>query len=127
MIHIHSYKPDRDYETIALWWQAHGLDPIPLEFLPAVGFVVSQVCAGFLYQTDTDLALIEGLVSNPETPAQLRDEALDAVVEALCSEAKKLGYLAISGFTQVPKVVSRAKRHGFKPGQGSYRLVTRRL
>jgi hypothetical protein len=127
MITVRAYDPRKDYETLTVWWDGHGVEHTPDNLLPAFGLVVPGVCAGFLYQTDSDLALIEGLISNPETSAQIRDEALDDLVTALCVQARTLGYQAISGFTQVPRVASRAQRHGFKIGDGTYQLVTRRL
>lgn len=118
---------NKDYGYISRWWSERDLPPIPLGLLPLNGFIVPGVCAGFLYLTDSDLAIIEGFVSNPKTTQMERDPALNAVTAALCERAKALGYTAISAFTQTEKITSRATKHGFAVSPGHYRLVTRRL
>jgi hypothetical protein len=121
------FEMEKHYPTVALWWEAHGQHAVPAECLPRIGFFVPSTCAGFLYQTDSKIALIEGLISSPESDPSYRDQALDAVVEALCAEAKKLGFVGIQGFTKVKRVSARASRLGFQAHPSAFTLVSRRL
>jgi hypothetical protein len=126
-VEIQAYCPKRHYPTVALWEEEHGLSPTPPDLFPKIGFFVPSTCAGFLYQTDSNVALIEGLITSPLSDPERRDEALDIVVEALLEEAKKLGYSVVYGFTSVSAVSRRALRLGFEKSPKPYQLVTRRL
>jgi len=33
---------EEDYEMVCKWWGFHGLDPIPMGFLPAYGYVAHE-------------------------------------------------------------------------------------
>lgn len=63
-----------DYDNhLVKWWKAWGWEPIPRDFLPedgTSGLMVSKgeqnICAGFLYLTNSKVALTEFVVSNKE-------------------------------------------------------------
>ena len=104
---------DDHYPMLMDWWEKRGMGMTPEERLPEIGYIVPEVAAGFLYQTDSDIALIEGLISNPETDGFTRHGALDAIVDALAEKAKELGFKTLYGFTRQRAVARRAERHGY--------------
>lgn len=124
---VRAINRNKDYRQICSWWDCRDIPAVPLGLLPLNGFIVPGVCAGFLYLTDSDLAIIEGFISNPEATPITRNVGLDLITAALCARAKTLGYIAISAFTQLDIITSRATKHGFAVSQGQYRLVTRRI
>jgi len=103
-----------DCPQILEWYRARGITPMAGGSLPEIGYIIPGVAAGFLMQTDTALALIDGLIANPAVADDARDGALDQVVAAVLKTASELGYTHIGGFTKLPVVAQRAKRHGFK-------------
>lgn len=124
---VERYQPERDYPTLCAWMRFYDLEPIVPEFLPPTGFVVQGLAMGFLYKTDTRIALLETLVSNGYAPRAQRDAATDAVVAAILEAARAGGFHIIQGYTTVGAVVDRALRHGFTVDDGPYRIVTRVL
>ena len=126
-IEVVPFEMHKHYAVVAMWWEAHGQAPIPVELLPRLGFFVASTCAGFLYQTDSGVAIMEGLISSPESHPQKRDEALDAVTEALCAEAQKLGFHVVYGFTSNARVSTRGQRLGFNLQPDTFSLLTRRV
>lgn len=105
---------DTNYNTVCEWWIARGMTPVPRQSLPLTGYIVSddkyQYCAGFLYKTDSDLALVDGFISNKDSDYEKRAKALDMLLTALMDEAKRDNYrviIAQSTHSNSIKIVER--------------------
>lgn len=99
------YFKEDDYNTIKTWWKDWGWQPIPLEFLPEVGIIIGDtdgdVCAVFLYKTDTPIYWAENFISDPKVAGSRRKEAMQMLLEEMQEEVKVLG----------GKVIMSAVRH----------------
>lgn len=124
---VEPYRPDVHYPILEGWWEGWKQTPPGPETLPATGFVVADLAAGFLYRTDSSLALIESLVANPASRAEARDAALDAVVEAIAEAAQAAGFDILLAYSSVPAVLRRAQRRGFVVISKTYTLAARSL
>lgn len=112
------YKSD-DYPMLKDWWAGHrDWTPVPEEMLPNLGVIVStddkDLCAGFLYITNSKMCLMEWVVSNPKAPREGRGESIDFLLEALKTIAKEKGYSVIFTMTGHPVFKSRLVQHGFQ-------------
>ena len=94
------------------WSIARGEALTTPEMLPKVGFIVEGVAAGWLYQTDSALGIIENFVTNPEAPARRRWVAVDELATALERHAKSLGIQALKITTGHRSIGRIAIRHG---------------
>src|SRR5258705_9376147 len=101
---VDRYDPLKHYLTFASWYAPRVATVVGPEFLPKVGFVVPGVAMGFLYQTDSAVAHIEGLVANPKVSGEDRLRAIDEVVHAIIGEARKLGFKVLQGTTSLRAV-----------------------
>lgn len=80
---------EQNYEMLVEWWKGWNLPVTPRSFIPTNSFVVSDVCAGFIYKLDsTSMWWIEGVVSNPA----IKDK--DLKKEALCLLIRELEQVA---------------------------------
>lgn len=119
-----------DYETLLKWWKDNRFPAPPIDSLPNSGeggFIVFQddipVCAGFLYDTNSNLCWIEFIVANFEVKdKKLRKEALVFLINTLCEAAKRWNKKAV--FTSVKNVglIDRYKDCGFI-GDRTYEMV----
>tara|TARA_Y100001938_G_C8024922_1_gene397456 strand:+ start:148 stop:558 length:411 start_codon:yes stop_codon:yes gene_type:complete len=85
---------EEDYETICKWWKWWRWPIIPKEVLPdngKSGFMVEKnnvpIVSGFLYLTNSNVILLEWIVSNPNYKDKDRKEAIKLLinnVEKLC-------------------------------------------
>ena len=108
-------------------WQA--LLEMPLttyEDLPAIGYIVPGICAGFLFQTDSSVCMLDGYIANPEVLGSKRKEALNAVTDLLIITAKDLDYKKIIAFTRHESVKARCERYEFSQKE-DYTLFVRRI
>jgi hypothetical protein len=100
-----------DLQEVNAWCAAHGRDPLPAERLPPTGAIVPGVACGFLYRTDSAVALLEAFITNPAATLRRRSAAVDEITLALLAQARGSYVMAIctAGGT-----ARRAPRHGFR-------------
>lgn len=87
--------------------------PVPFEHLPPTGLIVENIAACFLYRTDTPVALVEHLISNPKSDETERRQAVSEIIGELLAEAKRQGAAIIYALTPISGVAERAA--AFKP------------
>lgn len=88
---------ESDYDNVLLkWWKDWGWEAPPKDFLPQTGLIVSKngvdICAGFLYLTNSKVALTEFVVSNRDYKEDDRGEALNFLLECIVEYADMEGY-----------------------------------
>ena len=116
------YLP-RHEKQVREWFSKRGLE---MPTLPPTGVIIPHKAAAWLLCTDSDTAIIECLVSNPELGDRSRKEAVRAVIRRLMELAKARGYKQVVGFTQRESVLDICKGLYFKEA-GSYSLVIKGL
>jgi hypothetical protein len=114
---IRVLKLDEDLPKLQGWWKARKFPPANPEFLPPTGVMVSvngvDTCAGFLFKSDANAAIIGNIVSNPEAPGKDRNEALDLLIATLAGIAKNDGFGMVCCSTNLPRLMDRFQSHGF--------------
>ncbi len=103
-----------DLVSLNRWYDLRGQPVVSLSALPSIGYFAEDMAAGFLYQTDSCIAMLDAYVTNPLTYPKDRDQALDEITECLLIDAKDFGFRKVLAFTQVEAVVKRAQRHGLQ-------------
>lgn len=119
------YVPS-DLSEINAWHRAWGVPELPSGSLPEFGLIEPGVAAGFLYRTDSGMALIEGLISNPRSGRDDRNAALDAIGDELVAEAERQGFRWLLAISRNQNVQARAVRHGFRDS-GKYAIMAKEI
>lgn len=110
---IRRIELDQDYPSACAWWKAHNWPVLPKEALPEVGYIVPEICAAWLYRSDSSIAWIEWIIANPESDKEVRSEALDLLIQTVSSHAKELGFKFLFSSASHPHLIERYKLHGF--------------
>ncbi len=71
------------------------------------------VAAAFLRKCEGPFAIMDSLITDPDAPGQVRNDAIDSMVQALVALGEDLCLKAIICSTSNESVIARAKRHGF--------------
>lgn len=99
------------------WWQAWGWDPVPFEFLAPTGFIISKdgkdICASWLYCTDTPICWHENFISDKGAAKDDRDGALDYLIAAVDEQARVMGFRVICSAVKHNGLMRRLEKHGF--------------
>jgi hypothetical protein len=104
------------------------------ETYPRNGFVVEDahgepICVGFLYMTDSALASIAHLASDPDYDKIDRQEATDFMLDGIRNFALGKGYVYITFSANIEKLGPRLEKLGFISGDrnlSSYLYVNER-
>lgn len=118
MLRIRQFEAARDYPTVAAWWAGHGWEPVPEAVLPPTGYVVEfvnkPIVAGWLYRTDSAIAWLEWVISDPTSTPGPRNKATDRLISTASEAAKALGHTVIFSSLTHPRLIQRYENHGFK-------------
>lgn len=103
----------RDYPMIKEWYEKRGQTaPQPAQ-LSDTGYIADGRVCGFLYLTNSNMAMIEGIVANPDTVPSLRRASLTKLIGCMVDTALLLGYDNVFGIGKHPSITEEAKRFGF--------------
>lgn len=91
-----SFDKVKDYGVISKWCESWGWPAFPLEYLPTEGIVISDgdvdICAGWLYKTDSMVCWAENYISNKEATKEQRDKGLRYLIDELTEIARAFDY-----------------------------------
>lgn len=97
---------DKDYPTLLKWWMFWRFPAPKKEYLPdngCGGIMVYkeniEICAGYLFFTNSKMAWLEYIVSNNEYKDKDRKDALSFLINELTQIAKAKGFEIV--FTSV--------------------------
>lgn len=107
------------YFQMYSWYKARKLDCPPIEYFPSTGFIVPNVAAGFVFYTNSPVAIIDGYISNPMASKDVREASLELISESLIHLAKDEDYKLIRCYTSLKCISVLARKFGFKD-QGSF-------
>jgi len=109
---------DSDYDNILVnWWKDWGWTPPPKDFLPSTGLIVSKdgvdICAGFLYLTNSKVALTEFVVSNKDYKEKDRSDAIQFLLDCIVVLAEDNGCKYAHVILKNKSLVEKYKETGY--------------
>jgi len=125
-----------DWSTLEKWWRYWlNSDAPPKDYLPSDGtggIIIEDngepVIAGFIYQTNSKVAIIEGVVSNPNYRGkQKRDKSLEVLVACLYEATKLIGCKYIFAMTDNKKIINLGIKLGGRLDDKPTYLLTKIL
>ena len=104
----------QDYSQLAKWCNHRDVVAPPKDLLSSVGFIVDDVACGFIYLTNSSVAILDCFISCPHSDKKIRDKALNLITIELTAYAKNSGCRLIKCDSKIREVINRAYDHGFK-------------
>lgn len=108
------FDKEKDYATVCTWWVEHKWPIMPLVSLPKTGLVVDDVCACFLYTTDSDVMALAFPISNPKKSDEERSAGLDLMINDAKILAKERGIRLLATRASNKSLIERYKKSNFK-------------
>lgn len=119
------YVPS-DYPEVSGWYADRGLAAPPAWSLPMTGLIEPGVAAGFMWRTDSGVALFDGWISNPGAKRIAAARVLVAVCRGLVERAQAEGFRSVLTWTRVRGVERAAHRNAFK-SVGGFTMMARAI
>jgi len=128
---VRSLKQD-DYNTLKEWWSFWRFPAPSLFILPdyGLGGIMIQnddnedLACGFIYDTNSHIAWVEYIVSNPKANKKDREEGVLKLLEELSLECSKRGYKVIFSSLKHEGLINKYIQSGFEIGtKGTSELI----
>lgn len=117
------YLDDRDYDVLASWWKDWRWTPPPKDMLPQNGrggLMITKdgvdICAGFIYFTNSATAWVEFIVSNFQYKQKDRKDAIILLINALSEVAKENGCKYVYTSLKNQSLINYYAECGFQKG-----------
>ena len=124
---IETYNPEYHIDQLKEWFIQWEIHHSAFETLPTTGLIIDGICAIFMYETNSELCLIEHFISNRNCKAEARLKGLDLISDAMISFAKSKGYKKMCLTTRHEKVIERCLIRGFKLSKHKYYSLNRSI
>lgn len=111
---------EEDYTELLTWWKWHRFPAPDLEMLPNSGVMISKeginICAGYIYFTNSKICWIEFIVSNPNYRELDRKEAIKELILQLGYIAKDNGFKVAYTNLKNPSLIKCFSDVGYHEG-----------
>ena len=109
---------ENDYEALVEWWDWWpGWVAPPKTFLPETGLMVTKnninIAACYYYLTNSQAALIEWVISNPQYKDKDRTEALATLIMVAEEVLRKMGVVHVMTMSRHPSLLKIHKELGW--------------
>lgn len=108
----------KDFKLVGDWITKRQITSWDLEDAPHFGLLCMfnniPVCAGFIRRVEGGFCMIDGVITDPDQPKSLRNDALNVLTEELIGWAKHLKIKGIIINSSDKNTIERSLRFGFK-------------
>jgi len=111
---------EEDYETIMKWWTWWEWPVLPRHMLPdngKSGYMVEKdgelIVCGFLYLTNSKIAWLEWIVSNPDYREKDRKDAIEMLINHVEKDSVTLGITHILSLTKSKSLLDTHEKLGW--------------
>lgn len=105
---------DLDFDEIEKWFEARDMHMPPKSLFPKTGFIVEGVAAGFIYFTDSKVAILDCYISNKDADKQLRADAINRITYVLIKLADFHHCKLVKCDTKIGTIKEWAYKYKFK-------------
>ena len=123
---------EKDWDTLVSWWDWWpGWKAPAKEFLPengTGGIMIEKegipIVAGFIYTSNSKLAWLEFVISNPKYKENDRDAAITTLIEASEATCKDLGFMFMFSIGRSKALMKKHKELGWSIDyKSSYEMI----
>lgn len=114
---------EEDYSQLVDWWKSYDWTPPSQNILPdngKCGLMVNKnginICAGFIYFTNSDIAWIEFIISNKAYKKNDKKTALRELIQALTGVCESQGAKVVFTSLKSKSLIKLFKEEGYQTG-----------
>lgn len=121
---------EEDYPVLCDWWSVNRFPPPPQDCLPhngAGGIMVSKegidICAGFIYFTNSKLVWLEYIVASFQYREKDRASALQFLINELSGIAERKGFKAVFSSIKNKSLIKHYEACNFSKNEGTTEFI----
>jgi hypothetical protein len=125
---------ESDWDTMQEWWTKWNWPQMSKDLLPMNGCGGIMICkedqpivVGFLYLTNSKVAWLEWIVSDPEYRDKDRKEALELLINTLENVAINQGYKIILSIGRNKSLIETHKKLGYTVDDNCSYEISKRI
>ena len=128
---------ENDYEIIKRWWKWWRWPALPRDFLPdngKGGFMIEKkglinkpIASGFVYITNSNIVLLEWIISNPEYKEDDREEVIELLINKIEEVCREIGYKYILTMVKNKRLIKTHKKLGWVVDKKPSYEITKKL
>ena len=125
---------ESDWDTLQSWWKWWRWPEVTKETLPmngVGGLMVYKndipVVVGFLYLTNSKIAWIDWIISNPEYKEKDRKQSIELLIDSLEEVAKQQNYEIIFSVTRNKHLIDTHKKLGYTVDSKSSYEISKKI
>lgn len=109
-VHLEEHR-EKYFPIVATWWTDWNWPVVNPSILSTLGVIVKlndeYICAGWLYQTDSLMCVIDFFISSKKKFAdkEIRKKSLEQLIIKLEEIAKSLGFIAVYTSVRNPNLI----------------------
>jgi hypothetical protein len=124
---------ENDYKQFYKWWEFWRWTPPAKELLPYNGLgglkITDEngidICVGFLYETNSGIAWIEFIVSNPEIKnAEIRSQGRKELIRYLTLLAENKGFKVVFSSLANEQLINEFHENGYSVSKDKTKELT---
>lgn len=121
---------EEDYPVLCEYWRWFRFPAPPQDCLPnngTGGIMVMKggvnICAGFIYFTNSKLSWVEFIISNPEYRENDRAEAIQFLLSELCGIAERKGFKGVFSSIKNKNLIKHYEACNFQKNEGTTEFI----
>jgi hypothetical protein len=125
---------ESDWSVLKSWWKWWRWPEITKETLPmngTGGLMIYKdeipIVAGFLYLTNSKIAWIDWIISNPEYKEKDRKQSIELLISSLEEVAKQQDYEIIFSVTRSKHLIDTHKKLGYTVDSNSSYEISKKI
>lgn len=120
-----NYESKLHLEMITKWYKQWDMPIDDIIMLPPTGLIIPDVCAVFIYKTNSLICLIENLICNQECDLETRQQGLSIITNDILDMAKDCGFKKIISLVSNPKVIERITKLSYTISEEKFHIMIR--
>ena len=109
------------YDEIKSWWESWNFPVIPLVSLPDFGIMISNeeknICNAWLYETNSNILLLEWFVVNKKANKQERKDCFTYLVDYASNYAKLKNFNILFSSVKNQSLIKKLVDNGYNNGE----------
>ena len=112
-----------DLPILRDWMERWNMTTLPDWWYPENNYIIDDVVFASYYKTDSKLAYLENIVSNPDCLHEDRFKGVELISKHIFKQAKKDGFNLVCGWTNNKSIVKNCNQHGMIASKPEYSVL----